>query len=143
MSTGCMSKKLVGNHDNHRHGNNLGTILLTLCSISALSVGSSFVPPQDRAERWFISRTAAGYQAYTFSSFRRPPHKSEAGAPPSTQPRSQVLSPSRCHPRGRKIKESVCQFKQWETEGNVMTGQTKKCIIDNAANTIRGTAGQT
>ena len=143
MSTGCMSKKLVGNHDNHRHGNNLGTILLTLCSISALSVGSSFVPPQDRAERWLISRTAAGYQAYTFSSFRRPPHKSEAGAPPSTQPRSQVLSPSRCHPRERKIKESVCQFKQWETEGNIMTGQKKKCIIDNAANTIRGTTGQT
>ena len=75
MSTGCMSKKLVGNHDNHRHGNNLGTILLTLCSISALSVGSSFVPPQDRAERWLISRTAAGYQACTFSSCRRPPHK--------------------------------------------------------------------
>ena len=75
VSTGCMSKKLfepcivmsvVGNHDNHHHGNNLGTILLTPCSISALSIGSGFVPPQERAERWLISRTAAGYQAYTF-----------------------------------------------------------------------------
>ena len=119
MSTGCTSKKLVGNHDNHRHGNNLGTILLTLCSISALSVGSSFVPPQERAERWLISRTEAGYQAYTFSSCRRPPHKSEAGARPSTQPRSQVLSPTRCHPRERKIKNlCVTKFFNIQAVGN-------------------------
>ena len=119
MSTGCVSKKLVGNHDNHRHGNNLGTILLTLCSISALSVGSSFVPPQERAERWLISRTEAGYQAYTFSSCRRPPHKSEAGARPSTQPRSQVLSPTRCHPRERKIKNlCVTKFFNIQAVGN-------------------------
>ena len=119
MSTGCMSKKLVGNHDNHRHGNNLGTILLTLCSISALSVGSSFVPPQERAERWLISRTEAGYQAYTFSSCRRPPHKSEAGARPSTQPRSRVLSPTRCHPRERKIKNlCVTKFFNIQAVGN-------------------------
>ena len=119
MSTGCVSKKLVGNHDNHRHGNNLGTILLTLCSISALSVRSSFVPPQERAERWLISRTEAGYQAYTFSSCRRPPHKSEAGARPSTQPRSQVLSPTRCHPRERKIKNlCVTKFFNIQAVGN-------------------------
>ena len=120
MSTGCVSKKkLVGNHDNHRHGNNLGTILLTLCSVSALSVGSSFVPPQERAERWLISRTEAGYQAYTFSSCRRPPHKSEASAQPSTQPRSQVLSPTRCHPRERKIKNlCVTKFFNIQAVGN-------------------------
>ena len=129
----CIVMSLVGNHDNHRHGNNLGTILLTLFSISALSVASGFVPPQERADRWLISRTAAGYQAYTFSSCRRPPRKSEAGAQPSTQPRSQVLFPTRCHPRERKIKESVChEIFQNSSCGKLsetkMTGQTKKNV---------------
>ena len=161
MSMGCVNKKLpepcivmslVGNHDNHHHSNNLSTTLLTPCSISALSVGSGFVPSQERAERRLITRAAAGYRAYgryfiydsysvprvptrtyKFSSCRRPPHESETGAQP-------------IHVKERLKKLCVTKFFKIQAVGNWVKQKwpvkQKKCI-DNTGNTKSGTTGQT
>ena len=54
MSTRCVSKKLVGNHDNHRHGNNLGTILLTLRHFPPFLSGPVlFLPKTERSDGSF------------------------------------------------------------------------------------------